>query len=68
MCEGEQTHWKKLLPQTHFLVAVLSVMVEIALSVIVSANKLFTALFLFKFFPGKSTGSSFRVWPTPSAV
>lgn len=35
---------------------------EIALSVIVSANKSFTDLFLFKLFPGKPTGSSFWVW------
>lgn len=35
---------------------------EISLCVIVSVNKAFIALFLFKLFPGKPTGSSFWVW------
>lgn len=37
------------------------VMTEIALSVILSVNKPFTALFLFKLFSGKPTGTSFWV-------
>lgn len=50
-----------LLHETHFLPVLVPVMAEVALCAIASVNKAFTALFLFKLFPGKPTGSSFWV-------
>ena len=64
---GEKKNEKKkknpqkrcLLPWIPFLPVLVPVMAEIALCVIVivSVNKPFTALFLFKLFPGKPTGT-----------
>lgn len=55
--EKENPQKRCLLPWIPFLPVLVPVMAEIALCVIVSVNKPFTALFLFKLFPGKPTGT-----------